>query len=343
MRVNQTPAAGWYPDPAGEPDEQRWWDGQAWTAETAPREGPQPPTSDWAQSPMAFLGHCWFRVVLLATVIATAGAIGYNRTGNRLGALAAAISSSVGACAAFGLFVDSRLRLRQVTRPAALVLVGAVGGGIAMVAATFLEEATPSGGLWTPLVGPIEVTCILALPVALAVSWPARFANPRPGIAIVLATAAVFAIVEGVGYDFMPVLGHEGRADFDGTLLLRMVGGCLHMVWTGMAAAVIWRTWHLRGGPCVSWGVLGAVLLAWGLHGAYDTFLSLQGAVSGLAGIVIVISYFAFKLAARQHVPPDVVPSVPPGWRPGGLRPEPPSKHRQDDPHHDTAPVPGRA
>ncbi|QDP94952.1 DUF2510 domain-containing protein [Microlunatus elymi] len=30
-----TPAAGWYPDPAGRPDTVRWWDGTAWTRELA--------------------------------------------------------------------------------------------------------------------------------------------------------------------------------------------------------------------------------------------------------------------------------------------------------------------
>lgn len=38
-----TPAAGWYPDPAGQPDTVRWWDGSAWThALAADETAPQP-------------------------------------------------------------------------------------------------------------------------------------------------------------------------------------------------------------------------------------------------------------------------------------------------------------
>ena len=40
------PTPGWYPDPAGGPDE-RWWDGTAWSADTRPVSAlsrPLPPT-----------------------------------------------------------------------------------------------------------------------------------------------------------------------------------------------------------------------------------------------------------------------------------------------------------
>ncbi|MCL1846454.1 MAG: DUF2510 domain-containing protein [Coriobacteriia bacterium] len=40
MANGQTPA-GWYPDPAGDTSLVRYWDGQAWTAQTQPMVNPQ--------------------------------------------------------------------------------------------------------------------------------------------------------------------------------------------------------------------------------------------------------------------------------------------------------------
>jgi uncharacterized protein (AIM24 family) len=38
-----SPVAGWYPDPAGGPNTQRYWDGAAWTAQTRPTDAQPPP------------------------------------------------------------------------------------------------------------------------------------------------------------------------------------------------------------------------------------------------------------------------------------------------------------
>ena len=51
----QTPAPGWYPDPAT-PGQRRYWDGQGWTNSTAP--GPQHPAAPGVQ-PGVSSGVAW--------------------------------------------------------------------------------------------------------------------------------------------------------------------------------------------------------------------------------------------------------------------------------------------
>ncbi|WP_420451066.1 AIM24 family protein [Ilumatobacter sp.] len=45
-----SPPEQWYPDPAGDPGVERWWDGTAWSERTRPRPGPPPPPSPSARS-----------------------------------------------------------------------------------------------------------------------------------------------------------------------------------------------------------------------------------------------------------------------------------------------------
>jgi uncharacterized RDD family membrane protein YckC len=68
--VTQTPA-GWYPDPAPEAAASpglRYWDGNAWTAHTAPGAGPDQPSGPTTPDGVALAGW-WWRV--LAYVIDT--------------------------------------------------------------------------------------------------------------------------------------------------------------------------------------------------------------------------------------------------------------------------------
>lgn len=52
MTIGQQPA-GWYPDPQS-PVSVRYWDGTAWTQQTAPAPAPVgPPVTGWVQHPLA--------------------------------------------------------------------------------------------------------------------------------------------------------------------------------------------------------------------------------------------------------------------------------------------------
>lgn len=49
--MSSSPPTGWYPDPSGRPGRLRWWDGERWTAQTRPVDGPTGPPRATPQNP----------------------------------------------------------------------------------------------------------------------------------------------------------------------------------------------------------------------------------------------------------------------------------------------------
>jgi hypothetical protein len=74
-----TGAPGWYPDPGGQPDRYRYWDGASWSAETTGdphRTAPETMT----QAPLASRPHAvrWLILITVLAVVVAAGSLAFR-------------------------------------------------------------------------------------------------------------------------------------------------------------------------------------------------------------------------------------------------------------------------
>lgn len=316
-------AAGWYTDPADrEGATRRWWDGEAWTDRTEPSGGPPSPSPQWTRHHMAFVHHRWFHLVLVAFVISVTGAALYAAIENTGTLVSIVAIASALVALAYGVQLDTRLRMHQVVRPNDLLFVFVVGGLVGQAIAQ-TERLLPKGDVWSILaVGPIEEIAKLAVPVAMFAWGARRFRNPRAGLALVLASAAAFGIVETAIYAYRGAADHQGEAVLFGIAIFKpFIDPVIHMTITGVFAAVAWRTWHLRGRFSLSGTVLGTLVLTMAMHDLLDLANNSGKALGGLvlAPALLVLYYLLFKHLARREVPPDALDAVPPGWRPTNL------------------------
>lgn len=70
--------SGWYPDPGGEPDRYRYWDGTSWSDETSPEPGPPPPPTPSGRRRAILLA-----AVAVAVVAIVLAAWSFGRTADR--------------------------------------------------------------------------------------------------------------------------------------------------------------------------------------------------------------------------------------------------------------------
>ena len=146
----------------------------------------------------------------------------------------------------FTTFIDELPGSRRLSF--GLLAIGAVlGGVIGTVLAGQLEFETirTLGGLPTVLIGLIEESAKLAVPVAM-------LARRRPraidGLVLGVAVGSGFAALETMGYAFVELLhAHGNLAPVTGLLVLRAVtepGG--HAAWTGLACAALFAVRDAR-------------------------------------------------------------------------------------------------
>jgi hypothetical protein len=315
-------AAAWYPDPADrEGATRRWWDGEAWTERTEPGEGSSSPPPKWVRHHLSIFRHKWFHVVLIALVVSVAGAALYAVIDNRVTLVITVAISSALVTLAYGLHIDSRVRMHQVVRPTdilfAFVVGGLVGQGLVQI-----ERLLPHERLSMLAVGPIEEIAKLAVPMAMFAWGARRFRDPRAGLALVLASAAAFGVVETAIFSYRGTVDHSGEAVLFGVAIFKpFIDPVIHMTITGIFAAVAWRTWHLRGGFTLNGAVLGTLVLTMGMHDLLDFVNSAWNGIGALtlAPVLLVAYYLLFRHLARREVPPDSVDEVPPRWRPTNL------------------------
>lgn len=265
--------------------------------------------------------HRWLQVLLASFAVGVLGGGIYVVTKSWIPFCVLVALSSIGVALAFGLHLDLRLRFHAVIDLRTVALVFLAGGVVGQAIAE-LERLLPhvTKTHWIPilLVGPIEETAKLAVPLALFFWGSKRFRDPRVGLAAVLASAAAFGVAETALYAYRAVHDEKSLAVIVGIGVFKpLVDPLIHMCITGIFGAIAWRTWHRRGHFVVTWGVLGSLLLAMGLHDLNDILVI----VAGRAGLVaeaglLVLVYMIFKFAARGDIPEDAVESVPHWWRP---------------------------
>lgn len=177
-----------------------------------------------------------------------------------------------------------------------------------LVPKLFGDSAKDSG--WSVLAGPAEETGKLLIPVAL---WfRGRFRLPREGYLLVLASAGVFGVLEGIEYALNPEHWQPSRPFFE----------VMHPLLTGFVAAVAWQAaWHRD--TILTKAAIGAWVVAMVAHSTNDVLVlskDLDGAILKLASVITVITvivmYLLQRHSARQLVPPDGVENVPERWRP---------------------------
>jgi hypothetical protein len=219
------------------------------------------------------------------------------------------------------------------------LISGIVSVGIAYIVELVVQNLLGINALlW--LVGPIEETSKLLVPIICLAFGVKEIKDPRSGLLAVLISAGVFGLGEGAIY--------QTKAGYLIThswlplqmAILRPASEIPHMFMAGFAAAVIWLAAYHRKRVITVAGVV-AFLLAAGLHSVHDgvsTFVhqakgnSIQGFSTsshslsqsiyvGIGGLFLGLLfafpvYILLRHSARELVPPEAVNHNSKHWRP---------------------------
>jgi RsiW-degrading membrane proteinase PrsW (M82 family) len=146
--------------------------------------------------------------------------------------------------AAFAVYVS---RMTGPTRVSAGMLAMATlwGGVLGAVIAGVLESdsARLFGSLPTPIIGIIEESAKLLVPLAVLVFVKRVRRSEADGLLIGVAVGVTFAVLETMGYAFVTLLQSRGNLQvMDQLLLIRgLLAPAGHAAWTGLAAAALWQ------------------------------------------------------------------------------------------------------
>lgn len=280
-------------------------------------------SAEWERHPFRFLRQRWFHFWVLNASVVVVLLISYEVEENTTVIPAMMLFGALSGAMAFGMFVSDRLALAGTVPFDVVAAAILYGGAIGILFSGLLDPLIidhPSSHqiFW---VGPIEETAKLILPVAIFLSG--RYRTARAGLVLGMASAAGFAIMESMGYGFNAL--NEAGGDLEHAALVPLGRGLLapfgHLVWTGVAAIVLWSEWARRGQVAITAKVVGVLVAVMALHSVndYASFESPNTPALVLASPVIAIgSYLFFKSRARELTPAGRVNAVPPGWRPHG-------------------------
>ena len=327
--------AGRYP--TGKPGLARDWDGHAWVPQPVPD-----PTAPAVPKGGHFVLRTlpfWIAVVLVVVGAVIAGIAADAVAPNRWLFAVAGLVACGGALIAMTVAVWRRLRIGAAihavgSRPITIIALGIASGVLAVVLAFTVETvfgllgAGEIGGLF--LAGPIEEVTKLLLPVILFYATRKRWGDPRVALGLAWISGVTFGVAEGGEYLFGAhhdlASGLEALLFNESTAVLltisRTFTELMHPLLTGAAAAVMWlgawRGKHLLAGR----GLL-ALLTAAAMHSFNDGVIGglLPLLVGGLWATVIwplwlVAIYQVFRRHVRELLPPSMVASSQPRWRP---------------------------
>jgi RsiW-degrading membrane proteinase PrsW (M82 family) len=329
-----TPAAGWFPDPASKSPHSRLWDGQAWTARVA--DG-----ADRANRGHHFRGRFWGRwvwILVAALVVLGIGIAAYQATENVHVMAVTSFLAMALVCWAFYGFVDRQLSLRDVIGLRQVAAVAVASAGATFLVALNLNDLTGSIGgisLAAALVGFTEETAKLLVPIALFLLGTYR--NPRAGVAIGLASGFGFAIAETTLYAYQMAAasgpafcGGKTPAVTTGSVIAAQVARIFgvspfHWLFTGIAVAIAWRAWHLYGRKGMP-AAIGGIVLVMVVHSLNDTSATLgcgeptvQSLLAMVRYVLVIVMYLVFKAWTRKHTPPQMIGAISKGWAPKHL------------------------
>ncbi|HEU5486076.1 MAG TPA: PrsW family intramembrane metalloprotease [Microlunatus sp.] len=189
---------------------------------------------------------------------------------------------------------------------ATIAAVAGTGGVFGTVAAGTLEYDTLQrlGAVPMIMVGLIEESAKLVVPIVILVFAHRLRAIPAAGVVIGIASGMGFATLETMGYGFSALLETRSIADLDQTLLLRgLLSPAGHVAWTGITTAALWRipTARRRG-----WAVLvsvGAFVASVALHALWDG--SDSAVVRAVVGLVSFGALLVVVHRSRRPAGPD--------------------------------------
>ncbi len=324
---------GKYPD--GKAGRVRGWDGHSWTSDVV-SDPAVVEASPRARFGIAVLKRGWFWICVLG--FAAGVVAGYLATQLQQNWLA--VAASIGVVSfmiGMIMFTWQTLYLADVISVWSLLFWGVLAGAVGYFVAYWAEGLISSNLLENASTGPIEEGSKLLIPVILYFAAGSRFRDPRVGFAIVLVSACVFGIAEGV-MALQPITdisittdetvqgritGTHTSVSLDyqqvlATALVRPFDELVHPVLTGFIGAVAWFfAWHRH--RFFTGAAIGAFVLAAVLHSGVDVSSAVASTgVNILVGLAVLVCgyYLLYRPNVRQLVPPSAIATNEPWWRP---------------------------
>jgi RsiW-degrading membrane proteinase PrsW (M82 family) len=228
----------------------------------------------------------------------------------------------LGACVVPAAFVTYAAGRGGWQTPGGLLAAAVLFGGvIGTVVAGWLEYDTlrTLGVLPMGLVGLIEESAKLLVPVAIGLWWWRRRRVPADGLVVGVAVGTGFAALETMGYAFVALIASQGNiGEVEVLLLVRgLLSPAGHAAWTGLVCAALWRA---VAGPSVR--TIAAVAATFAavvvLHASWD---SLGGLIGYLAVGLFSVGWLLWEFhrtnrPSRQDRPTRPAPAAP---RPSAL------------------------